>query len=32
VIIPATGLEDLRRILDEMIYADRDTPAKLTEE
>lgn len=32
VIIPATGLEDLRRILDEMIYADRETPAKLTEE
>lgn len=32
VIIPATGLEDLRRVLDEMIQADQETPAKLTEE
>ncbi len=32
IIIPATGLEDLRRVLDEMIQSDRETPAKLTEE
>ena len=32
VIIPATGLEDLRRVLDEMIQSDRETPAKLTTE
>ena len=32
VILPATGLEDLRRALDTMIEADRQTPAKLTEE
>ena len=32
VIIPATGLEDLRRMVELMIEADRETPAKLAEE
>ena len=32
VILPATGLEDLRRALETMIEADRQTPARLTEE
>lgn len=32
VIIPATGLEELRAMLDVMIQADKDTPAKLAEE
>lgn len=31
VIIPATGLADLRRLLDSMIQMDQETPAKLTE-
>lgn len=31
VIIPATGLADLRKLLDTMIQADQETPAKLTE-
>ena len=31
VIIPSSGLEDLKRLLDAMIVADRETPAKLTE-
>jgi len=30
VIIPATGLEELRRVLDTIIQIDRDTPAKLS--
>ncbi len=32
VIIPATGLEDLRRAIEDMIHADHETPARLTEE
>ena len=32
IIIPATGLEDLRRCLDDMIESDRETPARLTTE
>lgn len=31
VIIPATGLEDLRRLLESMIQTDQDTPMKLAE-
>lgn len=32
VILPVTGLEELRRVLDLMIQADKETPAKLTGE
>jgi len=31
VIIPATGLEDLRKSLDSMIQTDQETPVKLAE-
>jgi PurA ssDNA and RNA-binding protein len=32
VIIPASGLEDLRHAIEDMIQADQETPARLTEE
>ena len=32
VIIPATGLEELRNLLDQMIQAHKETPAKLAAE
>lgn len=31
VIIPASGLEEFRKVLDQMIQSDRETPAKLAE-
>ncbi len=31
VIIPASGLEDFRRLLDGLIQSDKETPAKLAD-
>lgn len=31
IIIPASGLEELRRLLDEMIRTDQETPVKLAD-
>lgn len=32
IIIPASGLEDLHQLLEEMIRCDHETPARLSEE